>query len=117
MQKSSNKGLLTIIGEGTSLEGTIIVPHSLRIDGIMKGKIETAEMLTIGKEGVIEANIIAKSAFISGKVVGDLIVEDRVELDSQASLIGDLKTKDLIINEGATFHGNCSMENEKSVKV
>ena len=117
MQKSSNKGLLTIIGEGTTLEGTIVVPHSLRIDGMMKGKIETAEMLTVGITGVIEADIIAKSAFISGKVVGDLSVEDRVELDAQSSLIGDLKTRDLIINEGATFHGNCSMDTVKSVKV
>jgi cytoskeletal protein CcmA (bactofilin family) len=49
--------------------------------------------------------------------VGDLSVEDRVELDAQSSLIGDLKTRDLIINEGATFHGNCSMDTVKSVKV
>jgi cytoskeletal protein CcmA (bactofilin family) len=117
MQKNSNKGLYTMIGEGTTFEGTIIVPHSIRIDGIMKGKIETAETLTIGNTGVVDANIIAKSAIIAGKVVGNLSVEDRVELESQASLIGDLKTRDLVINEGATFHGNCSMESVNNVKV
>jgi cytoskeletal protein CcmA (bactofilin family) len=117
MSKSSNKGLLTMIGEGTSLEGSIVVPHSIRIDGSLKGKIETSETLTVGENGVIEADIIAKSAIIAGKVVGNLSVEDRVELESQASFIGDLKTRDLIINEGATFHGNCSMDNGKNVKV
>lgn len=117
MSKSSNKGLLTMIGEGTSLEGSIVVPHSIRIDGSLKGKIETSETLTVGENGVIEADIIAKSAIIAGKVVGNLSVEDRVELESQASFIGDLKTRDLVINEGATFHGNCSMDNEKNVKV
>ena len=117
MSKSSNKGLLTMIGEGTSLEGSIVVPHSIRIDGSLKGKIETSETLTVGENGVIEANIIAKSAIIAGKVVGNLSVEDRVELESQASFIGDLKTRDLVINEGATFHGNCSMDNGKNVKV
>jgi len=106
-----------MIGEGTSLEGSIVVPHSIRIDGSLKGKIETSETLTVGENGVIEANIIAKSAIIAGKVVGNLSVEDRVELESQASFIGDLKTRDLVINEGATFHGNCSMDNGKNVKV
>ena len=94
-----------------------MVPHSIRIDGSLKGKIETSETLTVGENGVIEANIIAKSAIIAGKVVGNLSVEDRVELESQASFIGDLKTRDLVINEGATFHGNCSMDNGKNVKV
>ena len=106
-----------MIGEGTSLEGSIVVPHSIRIDGSLKGKIETSETLTVGENGVIEADIIAKSAIIAGKVVGNLSVEDRVELESQASFIGDLKTRDLVINEGATFHGNCSMDNGKNVKV
>jgi cytoskeletal protein CcmA (bactofilin family) len=117
MQKNSNKGLYTMIGEGTTFDGTIVVPHSIRIDGTMKGKIETSETLTVGNLGVIDADVIAKSAIIAGKVVGNLIVEDRVELEGQASLIGDLKTRDLVINEGATFHGNCSMENGKNVKV
>ena len=117
MSKSSNKGLLTMIGEGTSFEGTIVVPHSIRIDGTIKGKIETSETLTVGDTGVVDADIIAKSAIIAGKVVGNLSVEDRVELESQASLVGDLITRDLVINEGATFHGNCSMENGKNVKV
>jgi cytoskeletal protein CcmA (bactofilin family) len=44
-------------------------------------------------------------------------VEDRVELEANASLIGDLKAKDLVINEGATFHGNCSMDVGKNIKV
>ena len=50
-----------MIGEGTSLEGTIVVPHSIRIDGTVKGKIETSETLTVGDTGVIDADIIAKA--------------------------------------------------------
>ncbi|NLG17010.1 MAG: polymer-forming cytoskeletal protein [Fibrobacter sp.] len=104
-----NKGLYTIIGEGTVFEGTINVPHSLRIDGSFKGKIETTEVITIGNNGIVEADIIAKSAIIGGKVIGNLSVKDRVELEANSSLRGDLKTRDLVINEGAVFHGNCSM--------
>ncbi len=112
--EKANKGSITLIGEGTYFEGTINVPHCVRIDGSFKGKIETTEILTIGNTGVVEADIIAKSAIIGGKVVGNLVVEDRVELDENSSLIGDLKTKDLIIKEGAIFHGTCAMENSKA---
>jgi cytoskeletal protein CcmA (bactofilin family) len=117
MDKSNDKGLHTIMGEGTLLEGTLTVPHSVRIDGVLKGKLETTETLTVGTTGHIEADIIAKNAIIGGTVRGNLSVEDRVELEANASLIGDLKTRDLIINEGATFHGNCAMDLEKNVKV
>lgn len=117
MEKSGDKGLQTIIGPGTSLEGTITVPHSVRVDGTLKGKLETSETLTVGNTGRIEADIIAKSAIIGGIVRGNLSVEERVELEANASLIGDLKTRDLVINEGATFHGNCAMDIGKNIKV
>ena len=112
-----HKGLYTIFGEGTVFEGTVTVPHSVRIDGSFKGKIETSEIITIGHGGIVEADIIAKSAIIGGKVIGNLSVDDRVELESNSSLIGDLRTKDLVINEGAVFHGNCSMEKIKGDSV
>lgn len=112
-----NKGLYTIVGEGTTFEGTITVPHSILVGGTFKGKIETSEILTVGKNGVVEADVIAKSAIIGGRVIGNLMVEDRVELEANSSLIGDIHTKELIINEGAVFHGNCSMEQVESISV
>jgi cytoskeletal protein CcmA (bactofilin family) len=117
MERGSNKGLYTMIGEGTVVEGNITVPHSVRIDGLLKGRLETAESVTIGSSGVVEADVVAKSAIIGGKVVGNVAVDDRVELESNASLIGDLTTRDLVINEGATFHGNCTMNDGEAVKV
>lgn len=116
MDKNS-KGLYTMLGEGTVLEGSLRVPHSIRIDGTLKGKIDTAEMLTVGSTGLVEADMKAKSAVIGGKVVGNLIADDRVELEANSSLVGDLRTRDLIINEGAVFHGNCSMLDSKNNKV
>lgn len=115
--EKNHKGLYTIFGEGTVFEGSVTVPHSIRIDGSFKGKIETNEVITIGHGGVVEADITAKSAIIGGKVIGNIIVEDRVELEANASLIGDLKTKDLVISEGAVFHGNCTMEKVKGDSV
>ncbi len=117
MEKGHGKGLYTILGEGTVFEGSISVPHNLRVEGAFKGRIETAEEIIIGVSGVVNADIKAKSAIVGGKIVGNLLVEDRVELQQDSSLIGDLRARDLIINEGAVFHGNCSMANTTEEKV
>jgi cytoskeletal protein CcmA (bactofilin family) len=117
MEKGHGKGSFTILGEGTVFEGSIIVPHNLKVEGSFKGKIETSEEIIIGGTGVVKADIKAKSAIVGGQIVGNLMVEDRVELEQNASLIGDLRAKDLVINEGAIFHGNCSMTNGDTEKV
>lgn len=117
MEKGHGKGLYTILGEGTVFEGSMTIPHNIRIEGVFKGRIETSEEIIVGETGMVNADIKAKSAIIGGKIVGNLMVEDRVEIEAKASLIGDLKAKDLIINEGAIFHGNCSMYDEAGEKV
>jgi len=113
MEKKSDKGFYTMLGPESVFEGTIRVPHSIRIDGVFKGKIETTAMLTVGNKGTVDAEIVAKNAIIGGRVNGNISVEERVELESNSSLVGDLKTKDLVINEGAVFHGTCVMKDRQ----
>jgi len=117
MSKESPKGLLSMIGPGTVVEGTIHAPHSIRIEGTLRGKLETTETVTVGPSGIVEADIIARSASIAGKIIGNLTAQDRVELEAIASLKGDLKTRDLVINEGATFQGTCIMSDADSTSV
>jgi cytoskeletal protein CcmA (bactofilin family) len=106
----NGKGLLNIIGSGSVFEGTINVPHSIRIDGAFKGRIQTAESITVGESGVVEAEVRAQNAFIFGKVLGNLYVDDRVELHTSAVAVGDLHAKELVVKEGAIYHGHCSMQ-------
>ena len=116
MSEKSNlnhKGLHTVIGCGTVIEGTVRVSHDIRVDGTIKGKIAIEGDLIVGSTGIIEADIEARSTKLGGKVVGNLTAKDRIELEENASVMGDIKTKDLIINEGAIFHGNCSMQASK----
>ena len=117
MEKGHGKGLFTILGPGTKFEGSISVPHNLNIDGEFIGKIETSELITVGTNGVVKADIRAKSAVVAGTIEGNLVVDDRVELYQTASLTGDMRVKELVISEGAVFHGNCSMGTGKTEKV
>jgi len=113
----NGKGLLNIIGAGSVFEGTINVPHSIRIDGAFKGRIQTAESITVGETGVVEAEIRAQNAFVFGKVMGNMYIDERVELHTTAVAIGDLHAKELVVKEGAIYHGHCSMQKGQQVAV
>jgi cytoskeletal protein CcmA (bactofilin family) len=117
MAKSATKGLYTMLGPGTVLEGNLTVPHSIHIDGSLRGKLDTTEDLMVGVNGVVEANVTARSAIVAGKITGNLVTEERVELQATSSLNGDLRTRELVIEEGAVFQGNCTMSPGKNVKV
>lgn len=104
--------LNTIIGKGSSLEGTIKVENSVRVDGKIKGHVTTTDSLVIGKEGDIEGEIIAKNAIIGGRVRGKINATGKVVLESKAIFQGELKTSRLVIDDGAVFDGRCSMQRE-----
>jgi cytoskeletal protein CcmA (bactofilin family) len=107
------KGLNTIIGKGTHLEGQIEVNGGIRIDGQVKGKIVCTDTLSVGGEGIVEADLKSKHAIIEGKVNGNIIATEKLELHSTSVLIGEFTTKRLAVEEGAVFHGMCNMKEEK----
>ena len=116
MDKGSRSDtLLTILQEGTVMEGTLNVPHAVRIDGTFKGKVETNSTFTVGPTGVIEADIRARNAQVGGKIIGNLIADERVELEATASLTGDLRCRTLVVCEGATFQGKSAMGGDESL--
>lgn len=99
----------SIIGEGTEFKGTLKDKGSVRIDGNFEGEIEVEGDVVVGKGAFIKANIRAKSINISGKVIGNINCQEKVELFPSGSLEGKVKASDLTIAEGAFFNGECRM--------
>jgi len=97
----------TIIGKGSVFEGTFRVESSVRVDGVLHGKLTASDTLVVGKEGEVEADVTAKNAIVGGKFVGTLEASNKVVLESSSSLFGDLKAKLLVVEEGAAFRGKC----------
>ncbi|MCA9731016.1 MAG: polymer-forming cytoskeletal protein [Deferribacteres bacterium] len=112
MERTGN--LNTIIGKGTFFEGTLKVESSIRIDGKIKGRIITADALTVGKDGEVEGEVTAKNAIVGGKVQGKVHSSGKVVLEAQSLFQGELKTAKLVIEEGAVFEGVCSMGQKDS---
>ena len=94
------------IGHGVEIEGRIFSSQDLRIDGKVEGTIEVGDhSVFIGQSATITADLVAKSILISGTVIGDVTVSDRVELKAGASLDGDITAPRLIIADGAVVNG------------
>jgi len=110
-------GLNTIIGKDSIIEGTLEVQGGLRVDGIVRGRISATESLAVGDSGRVEADLTVRIAVIGGKVVGNIFAQDKIELQSKAEVEGDITTKNLIVEEGAVFHGRCNMKNSSPETV
>jgi cytoskeletal protein CcmA (bactofilin family) len=104
-------GLNTIIGKGTVIEGTLEVEGEIRIDGVVKGKILSAESLTVGSDGKVEADLSTRVAVIGGSVSGNISASEKIELQAKSVVEGEITTKNLMVEEGAIFHGKCNMKN------
>lgn len=103
----------TIIGKETVFQGVISATGAIRIDGEFKGEIKVKGDLVIGESGKVEAAVEARNVLIAGYLKGNILASGKVDLSPTAKLVGDIKVKNLIIEEGAFFKGNCLMENVK----
>ncbi len=104
----------TLIGKDSVITGTIDVKGPLRIDGKVKGQVNSSDTVTVGASGDVEAELNCKVATISGKVSGNVVASEKVELQAKAEISGDLKTKSLVIEQGAIFCGSCNMKEIQS---
>ena len=108
-KSSSGKGF-AFVNSGTVITGELLVENDLSIEGTVKGIIRATGTVSVHVQGAVEGEIQAASAKIGGKVTGNVTANDRVILESKAVLVGDLRTRELIIQEGAIFHGRCEMQ-------
>ncbi len=106
--------LSTILGKGSEFEGKLKVEHTLRVDGKFVGDIITSDTLIIGKDGVVNGNVKAKSLVVGGRLSGSAEIKEKIVLESKAEFHGDMKTSRLVIDEGAIFEGRCSMKESAS---
>lgn len=105
---SGESKLNSLIGKGSNCTGDIVVEGGLKIDGDFKGTI-TANSLYIGKHAIVEATVKVKTAVIGGKLHGDIVAEDNLELQPKAELIGDVRTKNLVVADTAVLEGRFDM--------
>jgi cytoskeletal protein CcmA (bactofilin family) len=94
------------ISQGIKIKGEITGKEDLFIDGNLEGKLELGGgSVTVGPNGKVKADIQAREIIVRGSVQGKLNARDRVQLWNSGSVIGEVQTERLSIEDGALFRG------------
>lgn len=112
LSKSSGDNSTNVIGENSYFSGSFNINGSLRIDGRFEGKSLRADQLYIGTGGKIRTNIDAVSVIVEGLIIGNINATNRVLLMPTAKVFGDIRTPELIIQNGVLLEGKCIIAND-----
>ena len=99
------------IGKSVVIKGELSGSEDLTIEGHVEGKIQLKEnVLTIGPNGKIKAEVFAKAVIVLGEVVGNVTASEKVDIRDNGSVDGDIVSPRVAIAEGAHFRGSVDMQ-------
>lgn len=119
MWRWSHKSLLTsnpstsVIETGCEILGRIHFVGTLVLNGRLAGELVAADMLLVGEQGAIEADVRVGTAVVSGEIKGNIVARERVELRGSARIFGDIESPVLVLEEGVLFEGRCRMTSQQ----
>lgn len=118
MARDIKEGRLSgFVGHGTVLTGDTNFQAMLRVDGQLQGTVSSESgTLIVGSNGQVDANIAVASAMVNGTINGDIVASEKIQLGRTAKVVGNIQTPRLIIEEGATLEGSCSMLRAKEAQ-
>lgn len=102
------------IGKSVVIRGELTGNEDLYLDGEIEGNINLRDhKLVIGPNGKIKATITARDIVLHGKVEGNVSATERVELKKACTLVGDVSTQRIVIEDGAYFKGSIDIKDNK----
>ncbi len=100
----------TLIGAKAEFKGDIVFAGGLRVDGKVKGNItakgEGNSMLIVSENAEVVGNVKVPHLIINGKIKGNVHSSQRLELQPQADIIGDVHYKAIEMALEAAINGN-----------
>lgn len=106
-------GALARIGPSLHIKGEITGNEDLEVHGTVEGTVTLEERkLTVGTTAKVTADLAAREIVIYGNVKGNLRARDRIEIKKDGSVVGDLSTARIMIEDGAYFKGSIEITRE-----
>lgn len=99
-----------VISKETKIVGDIRAAGNIRIEGQLEGLVESKTKIVIGDSATIKGNLQAPEMEISGKVEGEVTCSGTLYLTKTAVILGNISTQKLVIENGASFNGDCRMD-------
>ena len=98
------------IGRTLVIKGEVSGSESLYVDGRIEGTLSFKDhRVTVGRNGVVQANIAAREVVIMGKVTGNVECSDRVDIRSEGTLTGDVVSQRISVEDGAMLRGSVQL--------
>jgi cytoskeletal protein CcmA (bactofilin family) len=108
---SSSSSGVARLGASLHVKGEITGNEDLAIDGSVEGLVHLEDRkLTVGASARLTADIIAREVVVYGNVKGNLRARDRIEIKKDGSVVGDLTTARIMIEDGAYFKGSIEID-------
>jgi len=105
------------IGKSVVIKGELSGSEDLTIEGHVEGKIDLkGNVLTIGPNGKIKAEVFAKAVVVLGEVTGNVTASEKVDIRDNGSVDGDIASPRVAIAEGAHFRGSVDMQRAGAAK-
>ena len=103
---------MTVVSRGAQLEGTLESVESIRIEGEAKGRIAAQGDVILTPHSHVEADIQAQNVVSGGTLKGNITARTRAELAEGGRMEGEIRSKVLVVREGALFSGQASIDLE-----
>ncbi len=107
----------TFLGKGSQFKGIVTFEGTIRIDGRLEGEIHTKGTLVVGEHAIIEGDVSADVVISGGRITGNIIAKEKVQLLSTGVVLGTIKAPLLSVEEGVRFMGNCEAEGRGEVRT
>lgn len=110
---TNNSGSKNILNSDVELKGTLKFAGELTFDGKLDGDINSEGTLNLGDNAVIKGTIDVGAVAVRGKISGNIVAKDKIDLKAKTELFGDVRSAKLVIEEGVTFVGKCEVNPNK----
>jgi cytoskeletal protein CcmA (bactofilin family) len=102
-----------VLNSDVDIKGTLKFSGELTFDGKLDGDINSEGTLNLGDNAVIKGNINVNSVIVRGKVTGNVVAREKIDIKAKTELFGDIKAPRLAIEEGVTFVGKTDVNPNK----
>jgi cytoskeletal protein CcmA (bactofilin family) len=114
MKRASDQ-INAFFGKDTEFDGKLSFTGTVRIDGRFKGQIVAEGTLIVGETAVVDSDIQVSQIIVSGRIQGNIVAQNRMEVHAPGKVFGNIRSPVLIIEEGVIFEGNCRMQKDAEV--
>ena len=101
------------LGSDVEIKGNLKFTGELTFDGKIDGEIQTDGVLNLGDSATVNGNISAQSVVVRGKVNGNIVAKEKIDIKTKTELFGDIRASKLSVEEGVTFVGKTEVNPNK----